>query len=71
MYRQVERMLNEHGFDFVYHAVAEFGRWNGEDYYENLWLTNVVGTKNVLRMQEKKRFRMVFFERARPRKNNR
>ena len=60
-YRQVERMLNEHGFDFVYHAAAEYGRWNGEDYYENLWLTNVVGTKNVLRMQEKKRFRMVFF----------
>jgi len=60
-YRQVERLFEEHAFDFVYHAAAEYGRWNGEDYYENLWLTNAVGTKNILRMQEKKRFRMVFF----------
>jgi dTDP-glucose 4,6-dehydratase len=60
-FRQVERLFEEHSFDFVYHAAAEYGRWNGEDYYENLWLTNAVGTKNVLKMQEKKRFRMVFF----------
>jgi dTDP-glucose 4,6-dehydratase len=60
-FRQVERLFEEHDFDFVYHAAAEYGRWNGEDYYENLWLTNAVGTKNILRMQEKKRFRMVFF----------
>jgi dTDP-glucose 4,6-dehydratase len=60
-YRQVERLFEEHEFDYVYHAAAEYGRWNGEDYYENLWLTNVVGTKNIIRMQEKKRFRMIFF----------
>lgn len=60
-YRQVERLFEEHDFDYVYHAAAEYGRWNGEDYYENLWLTNVVGTKNILRMQEKKKFRMIFF----------
>jgi dTDP-glucose 4,6-dehydratase len=48
-------------FDYAYHAAAEYGRWNGEDYYENLWSTNAVGTKNILRMQEKKRFRMIFF----------
>jgi dTDP-glucose 4,6-dehydratase len=60
-FRQVERVFGEHAFDYVYHAAAEYGRWNGEDYYENLWLTNAVGTKNILRMQEKKRFRMVFF----------
>jgi dTDP-glucose 4,6-dehydratase len=60
-FRQVERLFAEHAFDFVYHAAAEYGRWNGEDYYENLWLTNAVGTKNILRMQEEKRFRMVFF----------
>jgi len=60
-YRQVERILEENRFDHVYHAAAEYGRWNGEDYYENLWLTNAVGTKNVLRMQEKKKFRMIFF----------
>lgn len=60
-YRQVERLFEEHSFDIVYLASAEYGRWNGEDYYENLWMTNAVGTKNVLRMQEKKRFRMIFF----------
>ena len=60
-YRQVERIFEEHDFDYVYHAAAEYGRWNGEDYYENLWLTNVVGTKNLLMVQAKKRFRMVFF----------
>jgi dTDP-glucose 4,6-dehydratase len=60
-FRQVERMFEEHEFEYVYHAAAEYGRWNGEDYYENLWLTNAVGTKNVLRMQEKKKFRMIFF----------
>ena len=60
-YRQLERMFEEHGFDYVFHAAAEYGRWNGEDYYENLWLTNAVGTKNILGMQEKKKFRMIFF----------
>jgi len=60
-YRQVERMFREHDFDCVYHAAAEYGRWNGEDYYENLWLTNAVGTKNILRFQEKKGFKLIFF----------
>jgi dTDP-glucose 4,6-dehydratase len=60
-FRQVERLLEKKEFDYVYHAAAEYGRWNGEDYYENLWLTNAVGTKNILRMQEKKKFKMVFF----------
>jgi dTDP-glucose 4,6-dehydratase len=60
-YAQVERMFNQHDFDFVYHAAAEYGRWNGEDYYENLWQTNAIGTKNILRLQENKKFRMIFF----------
>jgi len=63
-YRQVEGMFEEHDFDYVYHLAAEYGRWNGEDYYENLWLTNVVGTKNILNVQKKKRFRMVLFSSA-------
>ena len=45
----------------VYHLAAEFGRWNGEDYYENLWMTNAIGTKNVLRMQEREGFQAVYF----------
>ena len=63
-YRQLERIFEEHNFNYVYHLAAEYGRWNGEDYYENLWLTNVVGTKHMIRLQEKKRFRMIFFSSA-------
>ena len=60
-YRQVERIFDGHEFDYVYHLAAEFGRWNGEDFYETLWTTNAVGTKNIIRMQERHRFRLVFF----------
>ncbi|MDZ4230533.1 MAG: NAD(P)-dependent oxidoreductase [Dehalococcoidales bacterium] len=63
-YRQLERIFDSHKFDYVYHLAAEYGRWNGEDYYENLWRTNVIGTKNILRIQEKLKFRMIFFSSA-------
>ncbi|MFH0846717.1 MAG: NAD(P)-dependent oxidoreductase [Chloroflexota bacterium] len=63
-YRQLERLFEQHDFEYVYHLAAEYGRWNGEDYYENLWLTNVVGTKNLIRLQEKKKFKMIFFSSA-------
>jgi dTDP-glucose 4,6-dehydratase len=63
-YRQLERIFESQKFDYVYHLAAEYGRWNGEDYYENLWMTNVVGTKNLLRFQEKLKFRMIFFSSA-------
>jgi len=63
-YRQLERVFDNERFDYVYHLAAEYGRWNGEDYYENLWMTNAVGTKNVLRLQERLKFRMVFFSSA-------
>jgi dTDP-glucose 4,6-dehydratase len=63
-YRQLERLFENNQFDYVYHLAAEYGRWNGEDYYENLWQTNVIGTKHLLRLQEKLQFRMVFFSSA-------
>ena len=56
-YRQVEKIFEGLDFDYVYQIAAEYGRWNGEDYYENLWLTNAIGTKNMIRMQEKKKFK--------------
>jgi dTDP-glucose 4,6-dehydratase len=37
----------------VYHLAAEFGRHNGEEFYENLWTTNVIGTRNVLELQRR------------------
>lgn len=59
-YRQVAMIFSELNFDFVYHLAAEFGRWNGERFYETLWKTNAVGTKNLIRMQEQFKFRMIF-----------
>jgi dTDP-glucose 4,6-dehydratase len=59
--RQLQRVFAAHDFDCVYHLAAEFGRHNGEDFYENLWMTNVIGTKNLLDLQREKGFRMVFF----------
>ena len=63
-FRQIERVFEKTTFDTVYHLAAEYGRWNGEDYIENLWQTNVIGTKNFLRLQEKLKFRMIFFSSA-------
>lgn len=64
-YIQVERLFDELGpFDFVYHLAAEYGRWNGEAFYENMWQTNVIGTKHILRQQEKRKFKLIFFSSA-------
>lgn len=63
-YRQLERVFESSKFSYVYHLAAEYGRWNGEDYYENLWSTNVIGTKHLIRLQEKLGFKMVFFSSA-------
>ena len=64
-YRQLEYVFDEFGpFDYVYHLAAEYGRWNGEAFYENLWETNNVGTKHILRLQEKLGFRHIFFSSA-------
>lgn len=63
--RQIEEVFKKYGdFDYVYHLAAEYGRWNGEDFYENLWSTNAIGTKNIIRMQEKLKFRLIFFSSA-------
>jgi dTDP-glucose 4,6-dehydratase len=63
-HRQMESIFAKHSFDYVYHLAAEYGRWNGEDHYENLWRTNVIGTKHLLQLQERFRFRMIFFSSA-------
>lgn len=64
VYQQMDALLRKHQFDYVYHLAAEYGRWNGEDHYENLWRTNVIGTKNMLRLQEQYKFRMISFSSA-------
>tara|TARA_B110000263_G_C15264968_1_gene490653 strand:- start:163 stop:1083 length:921 start_codon:yes stop_codon:yes gene_type:complete len=59
-YQQIERVINTVKPDFVYHLAAEFGRRNGEDHYYQLWQSNAIGTKNMLRLQENYKFRMCF-----------
>ncbi len=59
-HRQLLRIFENHGFDCVYHLAAEFGRWNGEDYYDTLWRTNMIGTKNIIRLQERFGFHLIF-----------
>lgn len=58
-FRQLERAF-EHDYDFVYHLAAEFGRINGEEYYDTLWNTNVIGTRNLLEIQKRKSFKLIF-----------
>src|SRR5215468_5226015 len=58
-YRQLERVF-EQNYDYVYHLAAEFGRINGEEYYDTLWATNVIGTRNVLELQRRHGFRLIF-----------
>lgn len=59
-FRQLERVFEKEHFDYVYHLAAEFGRHNGEDFYETLWKSNAIGVKNILRLQERFKFKMIF-----------
>jgi dTDP-glucose 4,6-dehydratase len=58
-YRQLEAAVPR-DIDLMYHLAAEFGRHNGEDFYEQVWRTNATGTKNVLTLQKVRGFKLVF-----------
>lgn len=61
-YRQLREFWpGQKPFDLVYHLAAEFGRHNGDDYYEQCWKTNAIGTRNMLEFQHEYGFKMVFF----------
>lgn len=61
-YRQIERVIKQAGpFDLVFNCAAEFGRWNGEDYYEQMWKSNLIGLKHIIRLQEDLNFKLVHF----------
>ncbi|MDB9249152.1 NAD(P)-dependent oxidoreductase [Halorubrum ezzemoulense] len=59
-YRQLARIFEDREFDFVYHLAAEFGRMNGENFYETMWRSNATGTKHMLRLQQEHGFKMIF-----------
>lgn len=59
-YRELAAVIEVAQPDVVYHLAAEFGRHNGEDYYGHVWRTNVIGTRNLLELQTRAGFRLVF-----------
>lgn len=59
-FHQLERAFEKIGPEVVVHLAAEFGRVNGERYTEQLWRTNVVGTRNVLQLSHEHRATMIF-----------
>jgi dTDP-glucose 4,6-dehydratase len=58
-YRQIEEVIKYVRPDCVYNCAAEFGRWNGEYFYEQVWKTNAIGMKNIIRLQEKYDFKLI------------
>ncbi len=58
-YRQIKDIIEHVKPDLVFHCAAEFGRWNGEHFYEKVWKSNAIGTKNVIRLQEQHGFKLV------------
>jgi dTDP-glucose 4,6-dehydratase len=60
-FRQFASVIEGSRPELVYHLAAEFGRRNGEDFYETMWRANAVGTKNLLTLQRRHGFRSVIF----------
>ncbi len=60
-YRQFEFVVEEAQPEIVYHLAAEFGRRNGEDFYETMWKANAIGTKNLITLQRRHGFKSVVF----------
>lgn len=58
-FRQLDRVFCAVCPDVVYHLAAEFGRLNGEEYYEDCWRTAVVGTRNVLELCKQHEARLI------------
>lgn len=49
-FRTLTEIFDSYKPNKVLHLAAEFGRENGEDYYDELWQTNAIGTRNVLEL---------------------
>tara|TARA_R110000824_G_scaffold328069_4_gene514903 strand:- start:1348 stop:2295 length:948 start_codon:yes stop_codon:yes gene_type:complete len=58
-FRQLKYVFDYFKPDLVYNCAAEFGRWNGEHFYEQIWKSNAIGTKNIIRLQEEMGFKLI------------
>lgn len=59
-HRELAAVFEQVKPDYVYHLAAEFGRLNGEGWYEQLWTTNAIGTRNVLELCRRHDSYMIF-----------
>ena len=59
-FREIERAFSDCAPDAVYHLAAEFGRHNGEGWYERVWTTNAIGTRHILQLCEEYDSRLIF-----------
>ena len=59
-FRSLDKLFKENEIDLVYHLAAEFGRKNGEEYYEDLWATNVIGTRHIIELCLKYNCKLIF-----------
>lgn len=59
-FRQLSNVFHDAEPDLVYHLGAEFGRHNGEDYYEDVWTSNVVGTRHVIELCDMYGIKLVY-----------
>lgn len=58
--RQVDRVFDTVRPEVVYHLAAEFGRNNGQQYYEQLWKSNAIGTRNIIEASTRTGTHLVF-----------
>ena len=60
-FRQLESVVEAAKPEMVFHLAGEFGRRNGEDFYETMWKANAIGAKNLLTLQRRLGFRSIIF----------
>lgn len=58
-YDQIARVVEEYYPQVVFNLAAEFGRHNGESFSRQVWNSNAVGLKNMLRLQKDTGFKLV------------
>lgn len=58
-YRQLERLFSIFNPDLIYNLAANFGRISGEENYEFLWRSNVIGLRNILELQRQLKFKLI------------
>lgn len=59
-YRKLDEYFSKVVPEYVYHLAAEFGRINGNEWYEDCISTNIIGTQNILELQRKYKFKLIF-----------